>query len=129
MPILVGSERSYQLPDRRDLFEFIDRPFACSECVGTVLRAFQTGRVQVYATSMVLGLGGLGWFFVQPHAAATVDDKQLKQTGEVVTNAAPGHGYTHRGRARGVRADKPRPERGLLLSHLGAGVPHVGLVE
>jgi len=28
----------FQLPDRRNLLKLIDRPFACSECVGTVLR-------------------------------------------------------------------------------------------
>ena len=35
---------------------------------GTVLRALQTGRVQAYSASMVIGLAGLGWFLVRPHA-------------------------------------------------------------
>ena len=62
---------------------------------GTILRAVQTGRVQVYAASMVIGLLGIGWFVVQPHAAATVDDSKLKQSGQVLLAAAPGPGYSY----------------------------------
>ncbi len=42
--------------------------------LGTVLRALQTGRVQAYSASMVIGLAGLGWFLVRPHAAYSIDD-------------------------------------------------------
>ncbi|MCC6554741.1 MAG: NADH-quinone oxidoreductase subunit L [Polyangiaceae bacterium] len=73
--------------------------------LGTLLRAFQSGRVQVYAASMVIGLAGLGWFLVQPHAAATVDDDALKRTGEVKISAAPGLGYTYRWEGAGITGD------------------------
>ncbi len=69
---------------------------------GTVLRALQTGRVQVYSTAMVLGLAFFGWFMVRPHADVTVDDKALRQSGEVVITAAPGLGYSYRWEAPGV---------------------------
>jgi NADH-quinone oxidoreductase subunit L len=72
--------------------------------VGTVLRAFQTGRVQVYSASLVVGLAGVGWFMVRPHADAIVDDAQLRRTGEVKLTAAPGLGYEYRWDAPGVAA-------------------------
>jgi NADH-quinone oxidoreductase subunit L len=62
---------------------------------GTVLRAFQTGRVQAYSASMVVGLAGLGWFFVMPHADATVDDRNLRSSGVVKIVASPGLGYSY----------------------------------
>ncbi len=40
--------------------------------LGTVLRAFQNGVVHVYAFAMVLGVAVMGWFFVGPHADASV---------------------------------------------------------
>jgi NADH-quinone oxidoreductase subunit L len=64
--------------------------------LGTVARAFQTGRVQVYSASMVAGLAALGWFFVRPHAEASVDDSEVRRTGAVVFEAAPGLGYSYR---------------------------------
>ena len=70
--------------------------------VGTVLRAFQTGRVQVYSAAMVLGLVGVGWFLARPHPSVIVDDKQLRQSGQVEFSAAPGLGYTYRWEAQGV---------------------------
>ncbi|EYF02793.1 NADH-quinone oxidoreductase subunit L [Chondromyces apiculatus] len=69
---------------------------------GTVLRAFQTGRVQVYAAAMVLGLVGVGWFMVKPHADATVNDEALRRSGEVKLSAAPGLGYSYRWDTPGV---------------------------
>jgi NADH-quinone oxidoreductase subunit L len=62
---------------------------------GTVLRAFQTGRVQAYSASMVIGLAGLGWFLVRPHAAVAIDDKALKASGQITLSAAPGLGYRY----------------------------------
>ncbi len=62
---------------------------------GTVLRALQTGRVQAYAASMVIGLAGIGWFMVRPHADIRVDDSGLRQNGEVKLTAAPGLGYRY----------------------------------
>ncbi|AKT39900.1 NADH-quinone oxidoreductase subunit L [Chondromyces crocatus] len=64
--------------------------------LGTILRAFQTGRVQVYSAAMVLGLAGVGWFMVRPHATATVNEEALRRSGEVKLSAAPGFGYSYR---------------------------------
>jgi NADH-quinone oxidoreductase subunit L len=61
---------------------------------GTILRAFQTGVVHVYAAAMVLGMALFGWFFVwQPQAHATVREQP---NGKYVVEAAPGLGYTFR---------------------------------
>jgi NADH-quinone oxidoreductase subunit L len=78
---------------------------------GTVLRAFQTGRVQVYAAAMVLGLAVLGWHIARPHAAATVDASALRRTGEVKLSAAPGLGYEYRWDVAGA------PEEGFSKSN------------
>jgi NADH-quinone oxidoreductase subunit L len=61
---------------------------------GTILRASQTGRVQAYAFTMVLGLGGIGWFFVAPHAAYRLraDDR----AGQYMVAVTPGAGYMYR---------------------------------
>ncbi len=61
--------------------------------LGTLLRVVQNGVVHVYAGMMVLGLAILGWFFVQPHANATVADTG---NGDYVVTAAPGLGYGYR---------------------------------
>jgi NADH-quinone oxidoreductase subunit L len=71
---------------------------------GTVLRAFQTGKVQAYSASMVIGLAGVGWFLVRPHAVTSIDDTKLKQTGEVVVSAAPGFGYSYNWAGPGLTA-------------------------
>ncbi len=63
---------------------------------GTVLRALHTGRVQAYSASMVIGLAGLGWFLVRPHAAYSIDDKAFKSSGQLTLSAAPGLGYHYR---------------------------------
>ncbi len=73
--------------------------------VGTVLRALQTGRVQAYSASMVIGLAGIGWFLVRPHAAVSVDDRELKQSGTVTLSAAPGPGYKYRWEVPGTPKD------------------------
>ena len=61
---------------------------------GTGLRRLQTGHVQAYAAVMVVGVGGLGWFFVAPHATTTV--KPDEATGSYQITAAPGLGYQYR---------------------------------
>jgi NADH-quinone oxidoreductase subunit L len=61
---------------------------------GTVLRYAQTGRVQAYALVMVLGLGGLGWFFFAPHAEARVTSDHA--AGAYSVAATPGPGYSYR---------------------------------
>ncbi|MEZ4300363.1 MAG: NADH-quinone oxidoreductase subunit L [Polyangiaceae bacterium] len=64
--------------------------------IGTLLRTLQTGRVQVYAAVMLVGLAGVGWFMAVPHAEVAMDDTSLRATGEVKLSAAPGYGYTFR---------------------------------
>ena len=61
--------------------------------LGTLLRVVQNGVVHVYAAMMVVGMVGLGWFFVQPHANATVVESP---NGDYVVTAAPGMGYGYR---------------------------------
>jgi NADH-quinone oxidoreductase subunit L len=61
---------------------------------GTVLRYAQTGRVQAYAAVMVVGVGGLGWFLVLPHAEAKVHADAT--SGQQTLTAAPGLGYAYR---------------------------------
>jgi NADH-quinone oxidoreductase subunit L len=72
---------------------------------GTILRALQTGRTQAYAASMVVGLAGIGWYVVRPHAEVTVDDANVRQSGQVVVTVAPGPGYSYRW--EGVEAAGP----------------------
>ncbi len=70
--------------------------------VGAVLRVFHTGRVQVYAASMVVGLAGMGWFYGRPHANVSVDDADLKVFGRVTVHASPGLGYSYKWSGEGV---------------------------
>ncbi|MFO0553159.1 MAG: NADH-quinone oxidoreductase subunit L [Polyangiaceae bacterium] len=73
-----------------------------AQVTGAALRLFHTGRVQVYAAAMTLGLLATGWFFVKPHPEIVVDDTQLKSTGRVVVKAGPGLGYTYKWSGEGV---------------------------
>jgi NADH-quinone oxidoreductase subunit L len=61
---------------------------------GSVLRVAQTGRVQAYAFTMVLGLGGIGWFFVAPHAEYRLKTDDTK--GSYSLSLTPGAGYSYR---------------------------------
>jgi len=63
---------------------------------GTVLRAFQTGVVHVYATLMVIGLALVGAYFVVPHAEVTVATQSTSSGPQYVVTAAPGLGYGYR---------------------------------
>ena len=74
--------------------------------LGGGLRLLQSGRVQVYLASMVVGAAGIGWFLMVPHAEARVDDAELRRTGRVVLTAAPGLGYGYRWRADGEQPSK-----------------------
>ena len=71
--------------------------------IGALLRVVHTGRVQIYAASMVIGLAVMGWFFVQPKAMVTIDESKLNQTGEVVMTAAPGLGYAYKWSGKDVK--------------------------
>jgi NADH-quinone oxidoreductase subunit L len=61
---------------------------------GTALRFIQTGRVQTYAAVMVLGLGGVGWFFVTPRVEAETHNND--DSGAYSLTAAQGLGYSYR---------------------------------
>jgi NADH-quinone oxidoreductase subunit L len=65
---------------------------------GTILRAFQTGVVHVYAAMMVVGIVLIGWFFTAPQANATVVEAG---NDDYVLTAAPGIGYGYRWDADG----------------------------
>jgi NADH-quinone oxidoreductase subunit L len=77
---------------------------ALTAILGTMLRALQTGRVQVYAAAMVTGTFAVGWFIITPHAVAAVDAEQLRSTGDVSFTAAPGYGYKYRWHLDGQQA-------------------------
>jgi NADH-quinone oxidoreductase subunit L len=66
---------------------------------GTLLRFLQTGKVQAYAFSMVVGVLGIGWFFFAPQARADVQVDHGK--GSYKITAAPGPGYSYRWDANG----------------------------
>ncbi len=72
------------------------------KATGSVLRLFQTGRVQVYAASMVLGMVGIGWYLSTPHASYTLDRTELKRTGAVVVHASGGLGYSYKWSGDGI---------------------------
>ena len=80
---------------------------AITRVSGLALRALHTGRVQVYAASMVIGTALIGWFLFRPHAEAKRDLSALRSGGEVNFVAAPGHGYRYRWREG---ADTPAAE-------------------
>ena len=61
---------------------------------GTLLRYLQVGRVQVYALSMVVGLGAFGFYFLAPTAEAKVVPNTA--TGAYSVTVAPGLGYSYR---------------------------------
>lgn len=62
--------------------------------VGTVLRQFQTGRLQAYAATLVVGLAAIGWYVVIPQANVRAEEDHRR--GEYALTAAPGLGYTYR---------------------------------
>jgi NADH-quinone oxidoreductase subunit L len=78
---------------------------------GTILRAFQTGAVHVYATFVAIGIFAMGIFFVwQPQARVTIADATA---GRLTVEAAPGLGYTYRWR---TGASTDRSDRGVWSS-------------
>jgi NADH-quinone oxidoreductase subunit L len=89
--------------------------------LGTVLRALQTGKVQAYSASLVIGLAGVGWFLARPHAAASIDDANLRQTGQVTISAAPGLGYTYRWDGPGIAGAGQFSDKREITLQLGPG--------
>lgn len=61
---------------------------------GAVLRLFQTGRVQAYASFVVVGLLGVGVYLSIPHAQTSVIGDA--QSGRYLVSATPGLGYSYR---------------------------------
>jgi NADH-quinone oxidoreductase subunit L len=90
---------------------------AVTKLTGHVLRLLHTGRVQVYAASMVLGTAAIGWFLFTPHADATVDARLIRRTqGQVSFEAAAGPGYRYRWHVAGESPpDVFVDERGYVL--------------
>jgi NADH-quinone oxidoreductase subunit L len=88
--------------------------------LGTLFRAFQTGVVHVYSAFMVVGLAALGWFFVAPHADATVTSSS---DGDYTIQAGQGMGYTCRWDANGDGAPdaKTFENQQQVKIHLEAG--------
>jgi NADH-quinone oxidoreductase subunit L len=84
---------------------------------GTLLRFFQTGKVQAYAFSMVVGLLAVGWFFFTPRAEAKITSDHL--TGKYSVLATPGPGYSYRWDADGDgkwdESDKFQPKREVSI--------------
>jgi len=87
---------------------------------GTVLRALQTGVVQVYAATMVVGIAFIAWFFAAPHASYTLTDGG---NDDYVVTAAPGVGYGYRWDSDGDGTpDKPNfGTDSTLKLHLAPG--------
>ena len=82
---------------------------------GFVLRALHTGLFHTYGAAMVLGLGGVGWFFLAPHATVSVNEKG----GSYEVQAAPGFGYAYRWDADGdgtFDTERFGSERALLVT-------------
>ena len=96
--------------------------------LGTVLRVVQNGVVHVYAAMMVLGLAIVGWFFIQPHADATVADLG---NGDYVVSAAPGTGYGYRWfpDAKGAPQNEKFGPGDSLKVHLDEGTSKTVKVE
>ena len=96
--------------------------------LGTLLRVVQNGVVHVYAAMMVVGLVGLGWFFVQPHANASVVESG---NGDYVVTASPGLGYGYRWYpdARGEAQVKAFTGTDSLKIHLDEGGTRMVKVE
>jgi NADH-quinone oxidoreductase subunit L len=96
--------------------------------LGTLLRVVQNGVVHVYAAMMVLGLAVVGWFFIQPHAEATVTDAG---NGDYVVSAAPGMGYGYRWYpdAKGAAQNEKFSTVDSLKVHLDEGATKTVKVE
>jgi NADH-quinone oxidoreductase subunit L len=60
---------------------------------GTLLRFLQTGKVQAYGLSMVVGVLGIGWFFFAPQARAHVTADPAAGAYKVTAAAGPGYSY------------------------------------
>jgi NADH-quinone oxidoreductase subunit L len=92
---------------------------------GSLFRSFQTGRVQMYAAVMVVGLFAMGAFFATAHGELVVSKDE--PGGMYVVEAAPGLGYKYRWDRDGDGTwDNPRLEQDetwTLLQKVQVKVP------
>lgn len=66
----------------------------CIQSFGSLFRSFQTGRVQMYAAVMVVGMFALGAFYATAQGELVVTKDE--QGGLYIVEAAPGLGYKYR---------------------------------
>ena len=64
--------------------------------LGNLLRKLQSGRLQVYTAGIIIGVAGIGWYLLTPHASAEVNDAGFARSGRLRLTAAAGHGYRYR---------------------------------
>ena len=91
---------------------------AITRLAGNLLRTLQSGRVQVYAASMVIGTALLGWFLLTPHADAKEDTTKLIGKGDLTLTAAPGHGYKYRWHLDGEEPGETFDDKATLTVNL-----------
>jgi NADH-quinone oxidoreductase subunit L len=77
---------------------------------GTILRAFQTGRVQAYSAAMVIGMAGVAWFLGKAHADITIDDSAFRTSGQLTLSAPAGVGYHYKWVVTNPAAKDAKPE-------------------
>ena len=83
---------------------------------GSLLRAVQTGRVQAYSAAMVIGMAGVGWFLVRPHADISIDDKAFNTSGQLTLSAPAGVGYHYKWVVTTKDASRARPRAPRVAS-------------
>jgi NADH-quinone oxidoreductase subunit L len=96
---------------------------------GSILRAFQTGVIHVYAAFMAIGLAWFGWFFVAPHPAISIHPG--KEAGDYMVTAAPGMGYQYRWDTHGTGqfdSDK-MSDLAVVKVHVNEGATQTVLLE
>ncbi len=95
---------------------------------GAVLRLFQTGRVQSYASLMVVGVFGVGFYLTRPHAKLDIVPDPASGKYGVVARA--GLGYSYRWDADGdgrFEGERRKDNRRLEVSLARAEKRRVGL--
>jgi hypothetical protein len=103
-------------------------PPLIASVLGSVLRAFQTGVVHVYAAFMVIGLGGFGWYFLVPHPAGVVTQERGDR-GDYVVTAGPGIGYTYRWDTDGTGLHAVNGDPTTAKVHLEEGTARNVVIE
>jgi NADH-quinone oxidoreductase subunit L len=68
-------------------------PAGIVQGLGTGFRQLQTGRIQAYAAFMVLGLAGIGWYFIAPDAEAELTENHREGLYSLQAGSGVGFGY------------------------------------